>query len=240
MKNQNSGSLSRVPRGEFDASITVLENVGFKPWMLDLIRCPESSIAGQIVKLFLNIKLQEWKEFYKKYFNLDLDISRIEIPLPRKNFDRLMIVMPILSVKDVFDKLSQNIRCNWQTEKWNGKWHTNKEAILNFHNTEIKDYAFWVRDGLESDKKYLGHLTDENRTIDCPIENILEAFIHILKVWDECKKVINSRTNLLTYSLAFQNEFISLNYRGAGILYVILFEGFVRPQYSGPREVVRN
>ncbi len=239
MKNLNTGSLLPVPRGEFEASINVLENAGMKPWMLNLLRSSRGElIAKRVISVFIEIKLKEWQEFYKKYFDLEIDVFNVILPDPIKNFDKLIIVVPSLTIGKVFDVMSKHFKCSWTTDKWDGQWHFKKEDILNYVNSEAKNYAFWVRDSSESDQKYLGKLTDENRQVNCPIENMLEALLHIFKVWDESGEFINSRTNLLTYCDAFQGVLISINYRGAGIVYVNLFYGFARPEHCGPREKI--
>lgn len=240
MKTLNTGSLLNMSRGEFEASINVLENVGMKPWMLDLLRSPSGeSIAKRVISVFIDIKLREWQEFYAKYFNLEIDVFKVAIPEPRKSFDKLIIVVPSLTIRKVFDVMSEHFDCCWTTSKVDGQWHYKKEDILNYVNSGAKAYAFWVRDSYESDQKHLGKLTEENRQINCPTENMLEALIHVFKVWDESGKFVNEKTNLVTYCDAFQGFLISID-RRAGMLYINLFKGFASSHipFCGPREKV--
>ncbi len=92
----------------------------------------------------------EWEKFYKKIFNITIDLSNVRIPEKRDSFNWLLIMIPGLTAQKLYDKCEELFR-SW---KWTGK---SLDEILDqtksARNPANGTYAIWLRDRVEADEE---------------------------------------------------------------------------------------
>ena len=91
--------------------------------------------------------LDGWKNFYQKFFGIDLDLSQVRIPERRQGFNRLIVVAKGLTPNQVFETCQEHFPCLRYTE--------DLDEITKGRNDREPDqtYAIWVRDRQEADKE---------------------------------------------------------------------------------------
>ena len=94
--------------------------------------------------------VNEWQRFYKKVFNLVIDLSQVRIPEKRDGFNWLIIMLQGLTAQKLYDKCKELFRC-W---KWTDK---SLDEVLDQSKSDRNpangNYAIWVRDRVEADEE---------------------------------------------------------------------------------------
>lgn len=142
--------------------------------------------------------LAPWVEFYKKYFNLDLKMTKIKIPDHTEGFDRLIIIAKGISINQVYETMQASF------PSW--KWCVSEleEEIQVSQRGEVKKtYAIWARD-IEGIDKDLKHISAEKVERPMDTENLLERLIHGFKYWAETGTHLDSGT----YTLCASSRYI--------------------------------
>jgi hypothetical protein len=182
-----------------------------------------------------NPLLQDWADFYKKYFGLTLDLSGVRISEKVEGFDRLIVVAVGMSINLVYETGKKNFN-SW---KWcNGDLET---KVRKCERGKVKAaYAFWVRDNREADDdlKNTSALMIEDQEIDT--ENLLERLLHGLKYWSETSEHLDVHTITLCASSRGVGGLVPGVFRfDDGGVYVCGCEPGRRDAYLRARRVVR-
>lgn len=102
----------------------------------------------KIEKGMVTALVSEWEKFYKKIFNIEVDLSQVIIPKRRKGFGRLIIVIPGMTPQKLFDKCKEQFPV-----------YTTAENLNNFISSEriaeSVPYAIWVRNEVQADQEEL-------------------------------------------------------------------------------------
>lgn len=193
---KNKGGLWNATFGEIIATFQILEKNGLTLEMLKQIREKGGEEkAKKIVALFLeavapveqmnsdyaNLKL-EWQNFYKKYFDISIDLSAVKIPIANKDFKRLLIIIPGITPNSVATAQGKHY------ETWAYTNDLDSAITHNDRDAVNGPYAIWVRDTVEVEQKYRNrsaNWANENKVLG---ETLLERLIHGFKYWDEKKK----------------------------------------------------
>jgi hypothetical protein len=98
-------------------------------------------------------QLDDWRDFYRKLFNLELDFSGIRIPPTEGGFSRLIVIAKGITSELAYTACKQLFNCD--------KFHFNEasldEVITHNTRTAARDsYAVRTRDSVEPDVKYRG------------------------------------------------------------------------------------
>lgn len=94
----------------------------------------------------VSVLLDEWQQFYRDLFGLEVDFSGLSVPARKKGFDRLIVVAQGMTPQRLYDKCTELFPC------W--KWiYQNLDEVVQFERTS-KDgpYAVWFRDTVEADE----------------------------------------------------------------------------------------
>ncbi len=130
--------------------------------------------------------LMNWRDFYQKYFGIDLDTTSIRIPEKVNGFDRLVVIAKGVRLNQVWNIYKDREIPTWQW--WSGSL---ENAMQESERGSVKrSYAFWVRDSQEADDE-MKNISAEmiaNGEEKIDVENLLERLVHGLKFWDETKK----------------------------------------------------
>ena len=140
-------------------------------------------------------QVSDWIAFYRKYFNLDPDLSGLEIPDHQEGFDRLIVVAKGLTLNQVFGVCKKQFPCYRYLEDLDNAIRPDDRCAQN------GAYAIWVRDRIEADEENKNQSFNKRRTQVCDDENILERVVHELKYFDETGKHLDINNWTLTSSL---------------------------------------
>ncbi|MEK7664161.1 MAG: hypothetical protein AAB340_01815 [Patescibacteria group bacterium] len=140
-------------------------------------------------------QLEGWKRFYKKHFNLTLDLSQVKIPDHQEGFDRLLIVAKGLTRNQAYKACEKQFTCWSYPEDLDGAIKPDERDPKN------GTYAIWVRDRIEADEENAGQSFNQRRKQKCQDENVLERMLHELKYFDETGKHLDIKNVTLTSSL---------------------------------------
>jgi len=131
---------------------------------------------------------QEWKSFYKKYFNIDLRTDLIEIPEYQEGFNRVIIVAVDLSYKELISKMSEKFDVVLVNKYLPAYLDEN---IISKRDNTNSSYAIRIRDNTESGEDYQTSLGVEKQKYTSVSEFIInditlkERLIYELKYHDE-------------------------------------------------------
>lgn len=100
---------------------------------------PSRSFSGDTERF-----VREWEDFYRDVFGIEKDFSDIKIPDTKEGFDRLIIVARGMTP----NKLCAALQSYAVIEKGVADF----DIVKSVRRTD-RDYAIWVRDGIESDDK---------------------------------------------------------------------------------------
>jgi len=185
-KKDEDKSLWNSTLGEFIATFSVLEKAGLTLKMLKQLREKDGyKIAKKIVALFIvsdyEIKVN-WYMFYKKYFDIDIDLSNVKIPVPKLGFTRCIIIIPSITPNMVVAKMKELFTV------WTYTDDLDKAVTKNDREAKDKPYAIWVKDGLETEKDYRNMSSETIAKKNILGETLLERLIHGFEYYDKTKK----------------------------------------------------
>jgi hypothetical protein len=188
-KKNEDKSLWNSTLGEFIATFSVLEKAGLTLKMLKQLREKDGyKIAKKIVALF-NVSDEEikvnWHMFYQKYFDIDIDLSNVKIPIPKLGFTRCLIIIPGITLNNVIVKMREQFKVYTYYDD------LDKAVVKNDREAKDEPYAIWVRDGLEPEKEYINMSADDLSKKNICGEILLERLIHGLEYWDKAKKYLD-------------------------------------------------
>jgi len=123
-----------------------------------------------------------WQRFFKKYFNIKINLSNLKIPLKQEGFDRLLIVPKGFTSNQVFEVCKKHFSC----EKYG--IDLDKETEGKNERETKETYAIWVRDRIEADEELNNISAEIIKKREINTETLLEREIHELKFFDERSK----------------------------------------------------
>ncbi len=150
--------------------------------------------------------LDSWKEFYARYFNLQVEMNSDIIPDYLPGHNRLIVVAPTMNPDKViramrikFTKVRTEIsdvtRIITSNEREAPKFSSDRE-------NPTLPYAIWVKDEdnptweYQNDSKVLSIETLLEYLL-LPTETLLEYLLHFFKTWDESGRMLNVETTML-------------------------------------------
>lgn len=199
LEKKNKGGLWNATFGELIATFQILEKNGFTLEMLKQLRekggeekakrmiaVLKNATGNQTRNSVIEKELLEWQEFYAKYFHLDLpdDFSKIKIPTPSIGFNRLLIIIPGVSLSDII-----YIQNHWFRTRITGDIY--ESISRNDRDVTNGPYAIWVRDTVGPDAQYLKHSANWVKEKHIKGETLLERLIHGFKFWHETQKQLD-------------------------------------------------
>ena len=157
----------------------------------------DGSITGGMVQNFLERKnpfeeildnpavsqkvLRDWERFYKKHFNLAVDLSRVIIPkMPKEEgMWRLLFIAEGLTNNKVFDACKRKFPCYKYTEDLDARVPKNDRDPKN------GTYAIWVRNTVEADEIYKSKSANNLANENIKGITLLERDVYELKYFIE-------------------------------------------------------
>jgi hypothetical protein len=160
--------------------------------------------------------LEGWKAFYRKFFDVEVDLSSIRIPEKAEGIDRLIVIAKGIRLNQVWNIHEEREIPRWQW--WNGALEKNMQESE--RGTVKQTYAIWVHDAqeaIDADEALLKELSAvviAERKIDT--ENLLERLVHGLKFFDETSKHLDVKGVTLCASSRFADGDVPGVARGCG------------------------
>ncbi|HLD70720.1 MAG TPA: hypothetical protein VI937_02465 [Negativicutes bacterium] len=132
-------------------------------------------------------QLEEWRIFYKKFFNYKLDVESIRIPTRLDGYDRLIVVAKGFTLNQIYAAMAKQFTCSSYADD------LDKVVIHNARDANRDGtYAVWVRDQREADKenrsKSAYDLWGTKNPVfvpEMPFITLGERMLYELKHWDE-------------------------------------------------------
>lgn len=175
----------------------------------------------------------DWQNFYKEYFNLNLDLSTLAIPAkPTEGNWRLLIIADI-SLESLYVKCKEKFRC-W---RWT---NNNLDKIVTFNERDAKSgsYAIWVRDEIEADEKYKNFSANHIKEIGTKTETLAERLIHELKFFQETGKHLDIENVTLCAGSRYGDSSVPDMHWSDGKMYVSWYRPVSQDDDLRAREVV--
>jgi len=90
--------------------------------------------------------LKDWQKFYKELFGLEIDFSKLVIPVKKKGFDRLIVVAPGMTPERLYGK------CKELFPSW--KWTNDNldKIVISERTAKNSAYAVWFQNTVEADE----------------------------------------------------------------------------------------
>ncbi len=127
-------------------------------------------------------QLESWRIFYKKYFNYDLDVSRVKIPERVDGYNRLIVVVYGMNEKNLTVKCSELFPTKDGIEL----------VTLNFnsiHSIRVSNhgpYAVWAQDRVDAERDYENKSVDHlDSLVDFTGITLQERLLFEIKYYDE-------------------------------------------------------
>lgn len=130
-------------------------------------------------------QLNGWKDFYKKFFGVDLDLSRVRAPrapVDWPGFDRLIVIAQGLATSRAYDVCAEHFEC------WYGATAVSRAIPLNDDRKPDQAYAIWVRNRVEADMELNNLSVAQLRAQGIAGITLLERMLYELKYWAETGK----------------------------------------------------
>lgn len=159
----------------------------------DLFRQIEDrSIEREHLRLFLEHKnpfepgnisplLRDWEKFYQDTFQITVNLSEVKIPEKEKGYDRLIVVIPEMSLKRIFLKCMENFPSCLSEQ-------VNLEQIKSQRSGINGTYAIWCRNTIETDNDLRGLSTDDLKRKAMYCITLEERMLLELKYYNETAK----------------------------------------------------
>jgi hypothetical protein len=132
--------------------------------------------------------LKDWERFYKKVFDLTVDLSGVKIPAKKAGFDRLVGVVPGITLNRVYDVSAKYYKCWRYTE--------DLDTAIPKHDRDpnkIGAYAIWIRGEEEPDVKLLNSSANDLTGNQTKTVTIMEQKIFELKYFLETKRHLDQK-----------------------------------------------
>ena len=127
-------------------------------------------------------KIKDWQDFYKEVFDMEFDLSKVEIPKKREGFDRLIIVAPGMTPQKLYEKCEELFGCKKITNE-------NLDNIITSDRTaEAGAYAVLFREGRGPDNELINKSANELKTEGVLGITLEERFLYELKYFKEFNK----------------------------------------------------
>jgi len=127
--------------------------------------------------------LESWETFYKKFFDINVDLSGVKIPErtdeQKKEFTRLLVIAKGLTNNQVYDACAKQFPCFRHNED------LDKSVPTNERDPKNGTYAIWVRDTVEADEVHKNKSADMIKQANLTTETLLERMIHELVYFSE-------------------------------------------------------
>jgi hypothetical protein len=128
--------------------------------------------------------IAEWELFYKKFFNININILEIKIPDRREGFDRLIVIPKGITLNQVWEVCRKQFNC------WKYTDSADLESVVTKNDRDSKGstYAVWVRDVVEADEEMKNLSANDLKEKAIKGVTLLERLILELKYFSETKK----------------------------------------------------
>jgi hypothetical protein len=132
--------------------------------------------------------LKDWERFYQKAFGRTVDLSGVKIPIKKAGFNRLIVIVPGITLNQVYEVSAKHYRCSRYTE--------DLDMAIPKHDrdpSKIGAYAIWIRGGDEPDADLMHLSADDLAKKGTQTTTMLEQKIFELKYFLETKKHLDQR-----------------------------------------------
>lgn len=135
--------------------------------------------------------IADWQDFYKKYFNLKVDLSRALIPEYRADFNRVIVIPKGLTLTQAIVSVEKKINLwTWRSDNL----LEDKDVPVNDRDTEKGSYTVSFRDRIEADEELKNKSADDLIKVKITGITLLERLIFELKYFQETGEHLDINT----------------------------------------------
>jgi len=127
-------------------------------------------------------RIEAWGAFYKKFFNITLNMTGVQIPAKVEGFDRLIVVAGV-GLDQVWKVCKKQFNCCKYTDS-----NLGEVVIKNDRNPNAGVYAIWIRDRIEADEETKNLSANDLAKQSVNGITLLERLIFELKYFSETGK----------------------------------------------------
>lgn len=124
----------------------------------------------------------DWQNFYREVFQQEVNLSGIIIPKRKKGFDRLLVLIPGMTPRRLFDK------CKELFHVWVWTNDDLDKIVVSDRTAQNGAYAVWVRDRVEADSEHKNKSASNLKQKKISGITLEERFIYELKYFKETGK----------------------------------------------------
>lgn len=140
-----------------------------------------------------------WQSFYKEFFGIELDFSKINIPEKQQGFDRLIVIAKGFTPRQVFEICQKNFPC------WCYAGDLDKKTQGRNDREPIDHYAIWVRERREADEELKNLSAEDLEKKNIKGITLLERLLLELKFWDETGEHLDVKNITLCAGSRYSN-----------------------------------
>jgi hypothetical protein len=134
--------------------------------------------------------IKEWVEFYRHYFNIEVDQSTIVVPEQQTGFDRLIVIAKGITMNQVYDECAKQFSC------WRYHGNLDKDVTINDRMSH-ETYVVWVRNNIEADEQYKNTSAKELAKRNIKGITLLERLVLELKYFAETGNSLDKESETL-------------------------------------------
>ena len=145
------------------------QRVNDTPGLADLVAgfIAENRNANQL--------LLTWQSFYRDVFGLEIDFSRLKIPVKQPGFNRLLVMSQGMTPERLFRKCKKLfLSWKWTEQSLDG-------IVVSDRTAKDGPYAIWVRDRVEADEELKNLSANDLKEKGIPCITLEERLLFELK-----------------------------------------------------------
>ncbi len=120
-------------------------------------------------------KIQDWQDFYRDVFQMEVNFFKIKIPEKQEGFEKLLIMAPGLDAQKIFDKCGEFFATS----------DADLSTVRDLERATDSAYAVWIRDRVEADEENKNLSADEIEEMGMATQALRE---HLLQELEYFKK----------------------------------------------------
>lgn len=138
----------------------------------------------------INSTLDQWHEFYRKYFRLALDFSKVSVPKEQDEFSRVLFIPAGLTLHTIIKAMQKCFSVNTNNE------HLDEHVDRNDRDNRFT-YAIRVRDRVEADQELKGLSADHLQSQKIKTLTLIERLVYELKYYSETNEHLDVESTTL-------------------------------------------
>jgi hypothetical protein len=135
------------------------------------------------------LQIEEWSQFYREVFDLNVHYSEVRIPPRRSGFYRMIVVAQGLTLKRIIEAAQRDLPVDLGESR--RYFSTDEETRGTHDRLPTQTYAVWVRDQVDPDEAYSNVRPPVLERRGVPCITVLEHLLFHLKYFRETSRFLD-------------------------------------------------